>query len=252
MLPYALTRPHRLRLAQAFAQIPRVDISIECAIEDQMGAAFVDSVGDPQLFMLEQDGFFCYFAGDLTSAAGRDFLGKISHGRMLMAGSEGWHEALPAIFGDRLIPIKRYAYSAESLSSAHLKNLASSNPHTANVQRVDAALAGSDTPYLQIGAFDSADDFAERGIGFCLIRNGAIVGAAYSSLVCSDAIEVSIVIDPEHQRQGIATALSCKLLQWCLDHHLTPHWDAANEESCNLAEKLGYSEDGEYAAYYLK
>jgi hypothetical protein len=29
------------------------------------------------------------------------------------------------------------------------------------------------------------------------------------------------------------------------------HWDAANPQSCKLAEKLGYIQTGEYQAYYL-
>jgi GNAT superfamily N-acetyltransferase len=252
MLPFPLTRPNRLRLARAFAAVPRVDISVDCVVEDQMGQAFVDSTDYPQLFMIELDQFFCYFSGDLTGDAGRKFLEKVPAGRMFMAGSPGWQNAVQGVFGERLIAVRRYSYASHSLSSDHLKQLASDNPHTPSLRRVDAALAGKDSPYLSLGAFDSPDDFVQRGIGFCLEQDNQIIGGAYSSLVCSDAIEVSIVVDPAHHRKGIATALACQLLLWCLDHHLSPHWDAANEESCSLAEKLGYSKDGEYTAYYLQ
>jgi GNAT superfamily N-acetyltransferase len=133
-----------------------------------------------------------------------------------------------------------------------LRHLADNNPHAANIRRVDAALARAETPYLALGAFDSAEDFVERGIGYCLVRDDAIQGAAYASLACASAIEVSIVVNPKHQRQGVATALAAHLLLWCLEHHLAPHWDAANLPSCHLAEKLGYQKTGEYTAYYLK
>jgi GNAT superfamily N-acetyltransferase len=229
-----------------------VDISIACAVEDQMGKVFVDSVENPQAFMIEQDQFFCYFAGDLTSDGGRDFLSKTPHGRLLMAGSQGWQEGLQAVFGEQLKPITRYLFSSETLSASHLKSLAASNPHTANVRRIDVALASGDTPYLQINAFDSADDFVQRGIGFGLVKDDKMIGGAYASLVCGDAIEVSIVVDPEHRRLGVATALSCQLLLWCLENHVSPHWDAANPESCKLAEKLGYRAEGEYTAYFLR
>lgn len=252
MLSYPLTRQNRLRLARAFAAVPRVDISIECALEDQMGAAFVDSANNPQFYMIEQDQFFCYLAGQLTTDAGHDFLKGIPNGRFLMAGSLGWEAAAQTVFGERIVPVKRYRYSSSSLSFDHLKTLASSNPHTPNIRRVDAALAATDNPFLSTGAFESAADFEQRGIGFCLLNDATMLGVAYSSLVCSNAIEVSIVVDPHHQRQGIATALSCQLLLWCLERQNAPHWDAANEESCKLAEKLGYQKDGEYLAYYLK
>lgn len=252
MHPYPLSRAHRLRLAQAFAGAPRVDISIDCAVEDQMGQAFVDYTDNPQRFMIEQDRFFCYFAGEWTSAAGRDFLAQTPRDRFLMAGTEGWAEAAQQVFGENAIPLSRTSYGADTLSPDRLSRLAAINPHTPNVRRVDAALASIETPYLSIGAFDSPEDFVTRGIGYCLLQGSTMIGCAYSSLVCSHAIEVSIVVDPEHQRRGIATALACQLLKWCLDHHLDPHWDAANEESCRLAEKLGYRRKDTYLAYYLK
>jgi GNAT superfamily N-acetyltransferase len=248
MIPYPLTRAHRLRLAQVFAQVPRVDISIECVVEDQMGKAFVDSVENPQAFMIEQDQFFCYLAGNLTD----DFLNKMPHDRFLMAGSDGWQKSIERVFGEQVNAIDRYGYSSDALSLEHLKRLASANAHTPNIQRADLNIARMERSFISLGAFDSAEDFVERGIGYCLLKDGEMIGAAYSSLVCGDAIEVSIFVDPEYHRQGIATALSCQLLLWCLEHHLAPHWDAANAESCNLAEKLGYQKAGQYIAYYLK
>ncbi|MCC6612599.1 MAG: GNAT family N-acetyltransferase [Anaerolineae bacterium] len=248
MLPYPLTRANRMRLARAFASLPRVDISIECALEDQMGAAYVDSLDQPRAFMIEQDGFFCYYAGDIS----RDFVSATPRGRLLMAGAPGWQAAVENAFGDALVPIERHTFASEALSVDHLRSLAASNPHTAAVRRVDAQLARTETPYLSLDAFESAEDFVERGIGFCLLHEGTIVGGAYSSLVCSDAIEVSIVVHTVHRRQGVATALASQLLLWCLEHQIAPHWDAANDESCGLAAKLGYRKVGTYAAYYLK
>jgi GNAT superfamily N-acetyltransferase len=252
MVPYPLTPANRLRLARVFAGVPRVDIGIECAVEDQMGKPFAETLWEPQVFMIEQDEFFCYLAGDLTGAAGRDLLSQMPGNRFLMAGPAGWEAAVQDVLGERVRPVCRYRYSSEALSADHLRQLAAGNPHTASVRRVDAALASLETPYLSLGAFDSAEDFVERGIGFCLIQDGAIVAGAYSSLVCSGAIEVSIVVKPGHQRRGVATALAAQLLLWCLAHGVAPHWDAANEASCKLAEKLGYRKAGEYTAYYVR
>jgi len=252
MISYPLTRAHRLQLARSFSSVPQVDISIDCVLEDQMGRAFVDSVDNPQLWMIEQDQFFCYYAGDFSSPAGREFLGQTPSGRMLMAGSPGWHDAVQSVFGERLMRLKRWSYESRSLRVEHLQQLAAGNPHTPAIQKVDTALAAVDSPYLSIGGFESPEDFVQRGIGFCLPKDNRIIGGAYASLVCSDAIEVSIVVDENFYRQGIATALACQLLLWCLEHHLAPHWDAANHESCRLAEKLGYTYSSEYTAWYLK
>jgi hypothetical protein len=50
----------------------------------------------------------------------------------------------------------------------------------------------------------------------------------------------------------MATTLAACLIQWCLENNMEPHWDAANPESCKLAEKLGYISKGKYQAYYLE
>jgi GNAT superfamily N-acetyltransferase len=79
-----------------------------------------------------------------------------------------------------------------------------------------------------------------------------IIGGAYSSLVSSRAIEVSVFVDAEHRRKGVATALSCALLKWCVERRIHPNWDAANKESVGLATKLGYTPMGSYTAYYIE
>ena len=98
--------------------------------------------------------------------------------------------------------------------------------------------------------FDSHADFLARGVGYTLLDEDKLVGAAYSSLVCSRGIEVSLFVDEPYRRRGVATALSASLLLECVRRGLRPNWDAANNESCKLAEKLGYTFSGSYESYY--
>ena len=252
MISYPLTRQNRITLARAFAQVPRVDISIQCVLEDQMGAAFVDDDAAPQFFMIELDGFFIYLAGDFTGDPGADFLVQVPGGRMLMAGTAGWHDVVGQVYGERLVTIERYSFSSENLIRQNLEQIAAINPHTQQVQQMDVALAEGDFPYFEIGAFESAADFVARGAGFCMLEEEKIIAVAYSSLACSDAIEISIFVEEAYRQQGRATALATQLLLWCLDNNVRPNWDAANEESCILAEKLGFSERQPYTAYFLK
>lgn len=253
MEPFSLTRLNRIQLARAFASVPAVDISVACVVEDQMGEAFCNSAAEPSVFMIVQDGFFVYFAGELASAAGQAILAQVPDGRMLMAGPEGWHELLPAQFGARLLAIERFSFQSDQLNLVHLQLLAASNTNIAQVERIDAnLLAQIDVPYLEIGAFESAGDFCDRGIGYCMRADGQVIGVAYSSLVSGNAIEISIVVDDGYRRKGIATALAIQLLIWCLEHGVSPHWDAANEASCGLAEKLGYTNRTAYRAYFVR
>jgi hypothetical protein len=59
MLELRLTRANRLLLARAFRDNQRVDVGIDCAIEGQMGQAFIDDADNPLAFKIEQ-GPFCY------------------------------------------------------------------------------------------------------------------------------------------------------------------------------------------------
>lgn len=70
---YPLTRSNRIRLAQAFRNVPRVDISIECVLEDQMGFAYVDNAEQPSAYLI-RIGPFHYFAGDVSGAGAQEML----------------------------------------------------------------------------------------------------------------------------------------------------------------------------------
>lgn len=76
------------------------------------------------------------------------------------------------------------------------------------------------------------------------------MGAAWSSLVCSNGIEVSIYIEEAYRQRGVATALASRLLLECLRNKLKPNWDAANPESFKLAKKLGVRFIEAYDAYF--
>jgi GNAT superfamily N-acetyltransferase len=254
ILEYPLIKSNRLQLARAFRNVPRVDLSIECVIEGQMGKAYVDHVPSPSAYRIQVGPFF-YFAGEASGEGGQEMLSNIQPWTLFMPSSEGWVEAGKSMYGERLIAFDRYSFSSECLSVEHLEKLSHESEFGKDVKRIDLALAtevwGQDHS-LDISDFESPSDFIERGIGYYVEKNSKILGCAYSSLVCSQGIEVSIFVSEEYRRQGIATTLAAHLLKGCLENHMDPHWDAANPESCTLAEKLGYLPKGTYQAYFLK
>ena len=253
ILPYLLTPAHRLRLARAFRTVPRVDLSIECVIEGQMGSAFVDDVDSPRVYKIST-GPFAYFAGDPHAAAAPELLGSLAPGTLLMPSATGWAEAGQALLGERLVEAERYQFSPDGLAQEALAGLLASSRHAAQVRRMDMAFVeavwGQDS-FVDVALFDSPADFVERGIGYYLERGGRTVGAAFSSLVCSRGIEISIYVVERYRGAGMATALAAQLLLWCLDNGAEPHWDAANPASCRLAARLGYLPLGPYRAYYV-
>jgi GNAT superfamily N-acetyltransferase len=232
-----------------------VDLSIDCAIEGQMGKAFVDDLENPAAFCI-QVGPFWYLAGNARSSGGHQMIKDLPDYRLLMPSEGEWIEVAKEIHGARLAPFPRFSFSSENLSLEHLNTLLDDSPHKDAIRRIDKTIltqiTGEPDSVVDITDFDSAEDFLKRGVGFYLMDSKSVAGVAYSSLVYSKGIEVSIFVFPEHRRKGMATALGCKLLKWSLEHDMDPHWDAANKESCQLAEKLGYLPTKSYVAYYLR
>lgn len=252
IVEYPLTKVNRINLAKAFRNAPRVDISIECVLEAYMGKAFVDNAETPSAFKILVGPFF-YLAGDAFGEGGQVMLKDIKPYNLFMSSSPGWVEECRRLYGERLVAFERYSFSSERLSLENVQQFCRKSVH--DIKQMDIALLervqGHDH-FIDISDFDSPSDFMERGIGYYAEKNGEVIGAAYSSLVCNQGIEISLFVLDDHRRQGIATALSANLVRWCLENNMDAHWDAANLESCRLAEKLGYVSLGKYQAFYLK
>jgi GNAT superfamily N-acetyltransferase len=251
---YPLTKTNRIRLARAFRNVPRVDLSIDCVIEGQMGKVCVDDIQSPSAYKI-QTGPFLYFAGSAMQEGGQEMLKNIQPWTLFMPSAEGWMEAATHMYADKLISFDRYSFSSECLSLKALGKLALASAFSKDVKQMDLTLATQvwgQEHFVDLSEFDSPSDFVERGVGYYVERGGRIIGAAFSSLVCSKGIEISIFVLEDYRRQGMAMTLAAHLLKWCLENNVNPHWDAANLESCKLAEKLGYLPKGNYPAYYLE
>jgi GNAT superfamily N-acetyltransferase len=248
-----LTKTNRLKLARAFKNNKRVDTSIDCVVEGQMGRAFVDNLREPTAYRITV-GPFWYFAGDAYSTGGNQMLEGFPAYSLFMPSPAPWLVAAQKIYGKRLKPFTRYSFSTAELSLEQVSSIYENSKHRDKIVPIEAGLATRLTeipePYFEISDFDSVQDFIQRGIGFVALDSDTVMGVAYSSLVCSTGIEVSIFVDEPYRQQGIATALGSRLVLECLRQNLKPNWDAANPESCKLAKKLGFIFTETYDAYY--
>lgn len=248
-----LTKTNRLLLARAFHDHKRVDYSIDCVIEGQMGKAFVDDPAHPRCFRITV-GPFWTFAGEAKSPGGYRMMQGFPAYHLFMPSPHQWLELACEIHGQNMQPLTRYRFSAAELTTHHLLNCLESTGHQARIVPIDHEMAAQLTAlpdsYLELSEFDSIGDFLERGLGYTMLDGNRFMGAAYSSLVCSKGVEVSIYVEDQYRRTGIATALASRLLLECLEQGRRPNWDAANPESYKLARKLGYTFVEAYDAYY--
>jgi len=173
---------------------------------------------------------------------------------LLMPSLPDWMDLAKEIFGQHLQPFTRYTFSASGLSTEHLASCLKDSGYQSLVVPIDmeiaTQLAAQPESYLELSDFDSVEDFIERSMGYTIRDEQKVMGVAYSSLVCSTGIEVSVFVDEPYRQKGVATALSSKLLLECLKLNLKPNWDAANPESCKLAKRLGFSFVEAYDSYY--
>ena len=248
-----LNKTNRLVLARAFQKNKRVDLSIECAIEGQMGKAFVDDLAHPAAYRITV-GPFSYFAGEAHSLGGREMMKAFPAYNLLMPSPADWLELARESFGGQLQPFTRYSFSSTGLAGRHLEEILDHSPFRERLVPLDAALATKlarlPESYLELSDFDSVQDFIARSLSFAALDGDKVMGVAYGSLACSQGIEVSVFVEEPYRRQGVATALGSRLLLECLQRGLRPNWDAANPESCKLAKKLGYAFVETYDAYY--
>jgi GNAT superfamily N-acetyltransferase len=250
---FELSKANRLELARVFRYHKRVDLSIDCVLEGQMGKAYVDHLANPKAFRITI-GPFWYFSGDAHSSGGLEMMSGFPAYNILMPSTPDWVSLAREIFGEDLRSFPRYTFSAAALTSQHLHDCLDQSPYHSQVIPIDLELAAQLTSqpesFLELSDFESHQDFIDRGMGYTLMDGDKAIGVAYSSLVCSTGIEVSIYVDEPYRRKGAATALASKLLLECLRLGLRPNWDAANPESCKLAQKLGYTFVESYDAYY--
>lgn len=250
---FELNKANRLKLARAFRDHKRVDLSIDCVIEGQMGKAFVDDLTHPMSYRITV-GPFWYFAGESYSPGAHQMMQDLPAYNLLMPSSPGWVDLAKEIYGEHLQPFTRYSFSASSLSASHLTSCLKDSGYQSRVVPIDmqmaAHLAAQPESYLELSDFDSVGDFIERGMGYAILDGQRVMGVAYSSLVCSAGIEVSVFVEEPYRQRGVATALSSRLLLECLNLNQKPDWDAANPESYKLAKRLGFSFVEAYDSYY--
>lgn len=248
-----LNKANRIRLARTFGHNKRVDYSIQCVVEGQMGRALVDDPHQPAAYCITV-GPFWYFAGDANGPGSQSLLRELPMYDLLMPSPPEWIAAAHELFPNRLMPFTRYSFSSDQLSEAHLAHLFDSSPYRERVVPLDTGLVAQAIAnpeiYLEVEEFDSPQDFLERGTGYAVLEGERVVGVAYSSLVCSRGIEVSVFVEERYRQRGVGTALVTRLLLECKRWGMRPNWDAANPESYKLAVKLGYKFVEAYEAYY--
>lgn len=225
-------------------------------MEGFMGKILVNDKENPCVAVLSLPEYKTYIAGgDARHPSARQFLAELPNLSTLLFGTQEWTKLLYEVHSGKVIVMKRYAYSSESLDIEKLRAIKSRLSADFQIERIDLQRAQqivdekSDLTEDQLLGFASPEDFIERGFGYCALENGKMVCIAAAGATCSKGMEVQINTHKKYRGRGLASATGAALIIESLEKGIDPNWDAATEKSAGLAIKLGYTPRGAYDAY---
>jgi GNAT superfamily N-acetyltransferase len=229
----------------------------DAILESAVGKVLVNNVENPGVVALCLPEHRTYIiGGDAKHPAARELLAELPRFSALLFGMQAWIKLLYEIHNGKVIALKRYAFSSETLDLGRLKAIRSQLSENFTIKKINLHLAQqiagekSDLTEDQFFGFTSPEDFIERGFGYCALENNRMVCIASTGAVCSKGIEVQINTHKKYRGRGLASATGAALLIQCLERGIDPNWDAATEISAGLAKKLGYKPRGEYEIYF--
>ena len=217
-----------------------------------------------QFYTNEDETAILYEQGDFLFLAGRADMALLADYRdicepdyrILITEEVSWQVCLSSC--PALSTFTRYAFKDEAdFDDKVLKNIVEQLSKQLVIEAINSKtyqeLAQEEWSQDLQGNFATFKDFQESGaFGFVIRKGQEIVAGVSTALVYQKAIEIEIATKPTCQQQGLATVLGAKMILESLQRSVFPLWDAHNEASKKIAEKLGYQCLGAYPAYELK
>jgi len=256
-MPSLVPRSRCWTLAPLFNERTELRAVVDSVLEGHLGRAFVDDPEAPGVARLDL-GCYAIFGGDPFAPAARELIRTLQPPiELAFPDSEPWRQLIHAVHGTGVSDRSMRSYATEEIDPGELARWARQSPRGFEMCRVgaaDAARLNHDHRPHAMQTFDSADDFAARGIGFCAKRleDEAIACVASSYAICTGRIELAIATHPDYRRRGLARTVASRLVVHCLERAIVPHWNAADPLSRELAVKLGYRPAGTCEILFLQ
>lgn len=249
-----LTKTNRVKIARAFSDHKRYDLTLESVIEGQMGKAFTNNIEDMKLIRVEIEPFN-YFAGDALHPEALTMVKSLKPNSFVMPSQNGFEALIHDVFENKVHVMNRSLYHARGLDQQEITRQIEAFEPLGQISRVDLkrakAVFEDHKSMIYLKDFESASDFYERGLGFVMELEGKIIGAAYSTIISGAKAQIALNVSHAYRKQGIATILALHFVKHCLENHIEPVWVANNPETCKLAEKIGFELDATYNILYI-
>lgn len=251
-----------------------INVTINSIIDkNNRGKIYVDNLDKPRVAIIWAIGCMYYIIGDtdnedfnssldtfITNVLGPDSLaicGGTHFGITICQDENKWTRNLNAIFNYRN-PYKEYRYYYVFDKNKY-KNYENDLPEGYIIKRIDKDIINNDLENLIVndilGDFwISVDNFLDKGIGFCVLKENKIISNCFSGYVSGEFHDIVIrTYGEENERKGFATSVSRAFIDCCILNNITPCWstDEENISSQKIAEKCGFKLYKKCKSYYF-
>lgn len=224
-------------------------------LQGVMGKVYADSLENPASAMAVL-GDFCFFAGKPKKEMVQFDQKQGKRDAMIMVPqNEEWAELIRECFQEKAKEVIRYAIKKETdiFDRGLLQTIVEGLPEEYELRMMDEEL------FWQCREIEWCKDwtvqyedyamYRKYGLGVVIMKEGEPVSGASSYSGYRGGIEVQIDTREDYRRRGLAGVCGAKLVLECLKRGWYPSWDAQNQWSAALAEKLGYHFAHEYVAF---
>lgn len=216
---------------------------IHAVVGEGFGRAWADNLEKPTVGWAQLD--FNFLAGDAAHPAASEIARQVTHA---IVPTPQWTQLFLQTWGDRLRKRQRISFRGADLQAEQLRAFIGQLPQRFELTRIDRTNVDAFSmlgPFL-VGNFRSTDHYLNRGVGFGIHHGGRFVSGVSSFCIAGRDLEIEIQTHADFRRRGLATIVAARMILHCIEHGITPHWDAHNPPSANLACKLGFRDEVEY------
>ena len=230
------------------------DSVLNSFFEGLYGNAYCDSLDVPAAAVIVSgDFYFC--GGDISFAPDAVKLARDNRYATFMPANEEWAQALASLDG-RLFITKRFRtkLTEKGFDREVLKEFAGriSQYPEYKLEPINEVYYNKAKEQDWSAAFTSNfrdwREFDRRAFGFVITHNGEIISGMSCYTVYSKGVEIEVATDESCRLKGLAKICGGAFLTECLNRGLIPHWDARNETSLAIAEKMGFEFKESYTA----
>jgi GNAT superfamily N-acetyltransferase len=155
-------------------------------------------------------------------------------------------KTLKKVLSENVIAFERVRFKFNKVFFIDQNDSFASLPEGYELKRIDdtiySKITGKIVPSF---SWDTKENFLNKGVGYCLLKEGMVVSTSFSSFISKDMIDVGIETDLNYRGQGLGVFPAAAMIHYCLEKGYSPIWgtNSDNVGSRKVANKLGYEED---------